>query len=176
MAGIRVPLTRSENNGTLAAGANNQIFELKYSMAAVTNFHPGNNQAQIESRYPIAIYRYKLEIVGDFYGVIFQTYGDTDDLVNLSTYDLSNDEFCLGLKQQSLFGGTSSAMAKTTISYAAKKNPKKLQSQYGKWKRPPIYLGPGAGNLFNISVKNMSDSINRTFQVILEIPSWRQFI
>jgi len=176
MAGIRVPLTRSEVNGTMAAGANNQLFELKYNMAAATNFHPGNNQAQIETRYPIAIYRYKIEIVTDFFGVIYQTFGDSDDIANLSVFDLSNDEFCLGLKQHSIFPGTSTTMGRATISYSAKKNPKNLQAKYGKWKRPPIYLGPGSGNIFNVSVKNSSASNNRTFSAIMEIPSWRQFI
>lgn len=176
MAGTRVPLYRGENNGLMSAGENNSVFHLTYSMSFADNFHPGANDGTIQSRYPICIYRYKVTIVGDFYGAVYQTYGDSDDILSLTVMDFSNDEFCQGLKQYDLFPGTSTTMGKTTIRYSAKKNPKSLQKKFGKWRRPPIYLGPSSGNFFNISVKNFSDSDARTYQAIVSIPSWRQFL
>jgi len=176
MGSIRVPLYRSETNGTMNPDEDNSVFELQYDMATVDNFHPGANDGTIASRYPIAIYSYEVQIVADFFGVLWQSYGDTDDASNLRDYNVSNDEFCLGLKQVKLFHGTSTTMSKTTLSYRAKKNPKHLRAKFGKWKRPPIYLGPSAGNFLTIMVHNSSDSTNRTWSGLVTIHSWKQFL
>jgi len=175
MAGTRVPLYRSEKYGVLAADADAQIFSLKYDMSHGFMLTPGANTEDLISKYPVAIYSYKVILVGDFHGQLYQTYGDSDDATNLSNYDLSNDEFCLGLKQVNMLAGTSTTLGKTVISYRAKKNPKHLRARFGKWKRPPIYLGPTAGNYWNVSVHNSSDSENRTFVAHCQIESWKQF-
>lgn len=175
MAGQRVPLFRSESNGNMDAGENNLIFALKYDMSQPARMLPGLNEQQCNSGYPIAIYAYKATIITDYYGQLFQTYGDSDDQINLTTYDLSNDEFISGLKQINFTAGTSGTLGKTVISYRAKKNPLKLRSKFGKWKRPPIYLGPTAGNMFYICTHNSSDSNARTFCAHVEIQSWKQF-
>lgn len=175
MGSIRVPLHVTEKNGTLSAGADNLVFSLTYDMSQPARLIPGGNSDTLISGYPIAIYAYEFRCLGDFYGQIYQTYGDTDDATNLTDWNLANDEFVLGLKQSRQLAGTGSSLDKTVIRYSAKKNPKKLQGRYGKWKRPPIFLGPGAGNGFYCMVHNNSDSENRTFLAHLKISSWKQF-
>lgn len=177
MASIRVPLYRAENNGTIEAGADNMIFQLRYNMSQSGSLRltPGTNDGTLVTSYPLCIYSYTIQIVCDFYGQLYQTYGDYVNNAALSNYDLGNDIFVQGLKQVKMFPGTSTTMGKATINYRARKNPKNQRERFGKWKRPPIYLGPSAGDLFNISVYNASDSSPRTFNALLEIHSWKQF-
>tara|TARA_Y100000588_G_scaffold282668_1_gene299891 strand:- start:390 stop:920 length:531 start_codon:yes stop_codon:yes gene_type:complete len=175
MAGTRVKLYRNELNGTMNSDENNKIFSLKYDMSSVGRLIPGSNSQDLVSGYPIAIYSYRLKIIGDYHGQVWQSYGDSDDLTNLTTWNLSNDELVQGLKQWDIMGGTSTTLGKGFISYTAKKNPKHLRAKFGKWKRPPIFLGPDAGNAFYICTHNSSASNNRTFLGMLEIGSWKQF-
>lgn len=175
MAGTRVPLYRSEKYGVLSANADAQIFSLKYDMSRVDRMLPGSNQEDLISGYPISIYSYKVILVGDYHGQLYQTYGDSDDATNLTNYDLSNDEFIQGLKQVNMVAGTSTTLGKTVISYRAKKNPEHLRKKFGKWKRPPIYLGPDAGNYWTVGTHNSSDSNARTFVAHCQIESWKQF-
>jgi hypothetical protein len=175
MGGTRQALHRTEKSGTLAPLADNLIFEIKYDMSSTVRLTPGSGQEALISAYPMAIYRYRIEIVGDYFGSVYQTYGDSDDRTNLTNFNVSNDEFIQGLKQCSMIAGTSTTMGKTVINYAAKKNPVKLRAKFGKWKRPPIYLGPSYGNSFYICTHNNSDSSNRTFNCHVTISSWKQF-
>jgi len=175
MAGTRVTLHRNEKSGVLAADADNMIFKLKYDMSTGTRMLPGNNNEELSSGYPIAIYAYEIRMLGDFYGQVYQTYGDTDDESSLTNWSLSNDEFNQGLKQWRQICGTSTTLDKTVIKYRAKKNPKHLRAKFGKWKRPPIYLGPDAGNAFYVGVHNSSDSTERTYLCHVAITSWKQF-
>jgi len=175
MAGTRVPIYRNELNGTMNSDENNKIFTLKFDMSSVGRLIPGANAQDLVSGYPIAIYSYRVELTGDYHGQLWQSYGDSDDMTNLTTWDLSNDELVLGLKQWGIMAGTSTTHGKTTISYRAKKNPKHLRAKFGKWKRPPIFLGPSAGNYFAVCTHNSSASNNRTYLGFLEIGSWKQF-
>ena len=177
MAAVRVPLYRSENTGTIPAGADEMLFQLRYNMSQTgsSRLIPGANDATLVSSYPIAIYSYSVQVVGDFYGSLYQTYGLYVNEPALSNYDLGNDAFVRGLKQVKMIAGTSTTLSRATITYRAKKNPKSKWATHGKWKRPPIFLGPDAGDLFNISVFNASASTNRTVNSLLEIHSWKQF-
>lgn len=175
MAGTRVGLHRTEKSAILLANENEKIFKLKYNMSAVGRLTPGNNSEDLESAYPIAIYAYEIHALGDYYGQVFQTYGDSDDETDLTTWSMSNDEFIQGLKQYRQLAGTSTALDKTVIKYRAKKNPRHLRARFGKWKRPPIYLGPGAGNVFYVCTHNNSESNERTYCIHVAITSWKQF-
>jgi len=174
---MRVPMYRSESTGVIPADADEQLFSLTYDMSANVQFpNTGTNTQNQISKYPIVIYAYRVTCVGlDFHGQLYQTYGDTDDEDNLTNYDLGNDEFVIGLKQVRLFSGTSTTQGKSVISYTAKKNPKSKRARFGKWKRPPIVLGPRAGNFFNISIHNSSESLDRHCVSLVEILSWKQF-
>lgn len=175
MGGTRIPLYRSEKMGVVLADADAQIMSLKYDMSAPYRLKPGLNQEDLISGYPLSIFSYKIMLIGDFFGQLYQTYGDSSDASSLTNYDIADDTFIQGLKQLNMLAGTSTTLDKTVISYRAKKNPKHLRAKYGKWKRPPIYLGPTAGNYWSVSVHNSSDSIDRTFTAHCKISSWRQY-
>ncbi len=177
MTSIRVLLYRSEKTGTIPAQADEQLYSLRYNMSrsGTARLTPGANTEDLVSSYPIAIYSYSVQIMGDFYGVLYQTFGDNDDLLDLTNFSLTNDKFNLGLKQHKIIAGTSTALSRANITYRAKKNPKHMRARFGKWKRPPIFLGPDSGDLFNISVYNASDSVDRSCFAIVSIHSWKQF-
>lgn len=180
MASIRVPLFRSESSGAVAGGSNNQIFQLSYNMAAAGRLTPGSNTQALESAYPIAIYSYSIELIHNFYGALYQTFGNVTDLAELSAYDFTEPIFVAGLKQCRLINGavgaagTVASFGRTKISYRAKKNARKHRDRFGKWRKPPIFLGPDSGDLFNISVKNVSADTG-TMLALMEIHSWKQF-
>lgn len=175
MAGTRIPLHVTEKQTSLGSGEDNMIMSLKYDMSSAGRMIPGANDATLVSGYPIAIYSYEFHCLGNFYGQIYQTYGDSDDDSSLSNWNVSDDEFILALKQWRQIAGTGTSLDKTVIRYRAKKNPKRLQARFGKWKRPPIYLGPGAGNKMYWMVHNNSDSTDRTALAHVTITSWKQF-
>jgi hypothetical protein len=174
---MRVSIFRSANTGTIEAGADEQLFSMAYDMSANVQFpNTGTNTLNQLTKYPLVIYSYRVTCVGlDFHGHLYQTYGDTDDIDNLTNFDIANDEFVSGLKQVRMFSGTSTTQGKSVITYSAKKNPRSKRARYGKWRRPPIVLGPRAGNYFNISVQNNSASDMRNITSLVEIISWKQF-
>lgn len=139
---------RSETSGSLDYGEDNQMLSITYSPSGA-EIGPGQlNLEDYTYNTPFLIKWYRAIVVTDFMGVVYQTYGDSDDVTNLSNWDPSNEEFYSGLKKYRL---TTKAGNVTFLSFSSKWNKKGK-----KWRTPPIKMGtPNAGgNFLNISVAN----------------------
>jgi len=154
---------RSEVSGTMNYGEDNQILSIKYSPSGA-EIGPGQlNMEDLTYNTPFLIKWYRATIVCDFMGVVYQTYGDSDDETNLSNWDGTNEEFYTALKK---FRFTSKASNVTYLSFASKWNKKAR-----KWRIPPIKMGTrnAGGNFVNISIANRQiDSADTKYFAVVE--------
>jgi len=102
---------------------------------------------------PILIHSYEVRIATNYIGVVYQNYGDDDDVSAMDTWNTSDETFFQSLKKYRLFSGHQQTVMKFKSSWSKK---------HKKWLVPPIKLGtPNAGgNRFSICVTNQEVDSN----------------
>jgi len=96
---------------------------------------------------PILIHSYEVRVATNYIGVVYQNYGDDDDVASMDTWNTADETFFQSLKKYRLFSGHQQTVMKFKSSWSKK---------HKKWLVPPIKLGtPNAGgNRFSINVTN----------------------
>ena len=170
-----MPLMRYQTTSNLDKGETQQLFRITLNAGSGTDDLAGAGQSSIlNTQYvttnkPLVIYQYECTtIFGGAAGVMFQYYGDDDDVNQLGSWDLSNLSFQEGLKNK-VFMGAQPSVSHTAnannpaqpafkvykMKFKARKNPRRMWAKFGKWAVKPIVLSPHTKNSFGFSLTNL---------------------
>lgn len=145
-----------------------------------------------ETGKPLKIYSYDFTVASTTLTQMFQTYCDDDDYALCSNWDLSSNEFQMGLKQNRLVAGSKGQYVTEwdedligedyttgatqdnllwkvgTIRFRTKWNKKKNE-----WAIPPITLAPSKKNTVSWNVANVGSTDNAHYYAYLRIRKWK---
>lgn len=190
MAGLRLPLFRTQVSGNFDGGESSQIYQLKYDPDHSLVFRPANTQDDETgvTGKPLFIYEYEFTCMTDVPAAMFQYYGDDDDEADMSNWDPSNKNFQLGLKQHKLIPGARVAYVDTTlipdtVKYNSLHQQRTIRFKaWGRgkgrkfeWVVPPIKLSRASGNYIGWSVANLTGNDGRNYIMDLMVKKWKQF-
>jgi hypothetical protein len=178
MAGLRLPICRSEETDLVDDGDNKSLFTITYDPELTGNQRmklTDNTENQI-SAFPILIYDYLFELVTNYNGTMWQYYCDHTDRNIANIWDLNNGEFHQALKQHKLIFGSQAQQSgadgfhKHTLRFKARWNYRKKE-----WAVPPITLsGSKKNHIGFVTHCKSTGAVDRTFYGMVTIKRWKQ--
>ena len=143
---MAIPL-RSEVTGNINYDEKQRLLSITYSPSGSETGPGALNTQDYVYNTPILIHSYEVRVATNFIGVVYQNYGDDDDVTEMDTWNTAEETFYQSLKKYRLFSGHQQTVMKFRSSWSKK---------HKKWLVPPIKLGtPNAGgNRVSICVSN----------------------
>ena len=148
---------RSEVSGNLDYGVENRLLSITYSPLGSETGPGALNIQDYTYNTPILIHSYEIRIATNFIGVVYQNYGDDDDVASMDAWNTAEETFFQSLKKYRVFSGHQQTVMKFKSSWSKK---------HKKWLVPPIKLGtPNAGgNRISVNVSNQEyDSTSKEY-------------
>ena len=176
----RLKLFRDEMNITsIDHDEVNRIGSIRYDPESLARLMPGAGTEVMVTGFPLLIYEYSFTVTGDANFVLYQTAiqanNDTDVKEDSRNWNTTNQTFVKALRKYGLSPGDQANYASKTIHFKARKNPKHLQKKFGKYRIPPIMVGPeGLDYLTWMIINKTPLSTDRTAYSILDIKHWKQ--
>ena len=157
----------------------NRIGSIRYDPESLARLMPGAGTEVMVTGFPLLIYEYSFTVTGDANFVLYQTAiqanNDTDVKEDSRNWNSTNQTFVKALRKYGVSPGDQANYASKTINFKARKNPKHLQKKFGKYRIPPIMVGPdGLDYLCWMVINKTPLSTNRTVYSILDIKHWKQ--
>lgn len=157
----------------------NRIGSIRYDPTNAVRLLPGTATEVMVTGFPLLIYEYSFTVTGDANFVLYQTAttanNDTTIKEDSREWDTTNTTFVKSLRKYGVCPGDQANYASRTITFKAKKNPKHLQKKFGKYRIPPIMVGPDGLDYLTWMIINKTPlSTNRTAYSILDIKHWKQ--
>lgn len=176
----RLKLIRDEMNITsLDHDEVARIMSLRYDPENLSRLKPGRADEIMVTGYPMLIYEYSFTISGDANFVLYQTAIQANNQTTVKessrNWDTTDQTFVKALRKYAVCPGDQADYASRTITFKAKKNPKHLQKKWGKYRIPPIFLGPEGIDYCTWMIINKTPlSTQRTAYCIVDIKHWKQ--
>ena len=156
-----------------------RIASINYNPENFDRLLPGSATQVMATGFPLLIYAYTFSFSADCNLVGYQTATQANNATDVKeqsrNWDATNPHFVRSLRKYGICPGNQANYATRTLKFKAKRNPKHLHKKFGKWKIPPIYMGPeGLDYLTWMVINKTPGSTARTVYAIVSIDHWKQ--
>ena len=156
-----------------------RVGSMRYDPESLLRLMPGSATEVMVTGFPLLIYEYIFTVSGDANLVLYQTAVQANNVATVKedsrNWNSTNQTFQKSLRKYGICAGDQANYAVKSIHFKARKNPKHLQKKFGKYRIPPIMIGPeGLDYLAWMVINKTPLSTDRTVYSILDIKHWKQ--